>query len=203
MTRILTLFAALLIVLALFLMFREEAPNYSKPVPGAVDKQNDQPETVDTDFHTWNEFSPENGLFKVLLPATPQYVSDMVIDPKTLEPRKYETYALAANNGVGYIINVISLPPSSKLDEESLKTAVTDMLERNKENKLKQMKMGVFREKPALDFSLGNKDVLIEGKVMAHDNKIYILSMIGKEDSFDKKNFDFFINSFHFTEEKK
>jgi hypothetical protein len=96
---------------------------------------------------------------------------------------------------------VISLPESSKPNEESLKTAVTEMLERNKENKLINMKMGLLHDNPALGFSIGNKDVLIEGKVLAHDNRVYILSMIGKEGSFDKKEFDFFVNSFDFVDD--
>lgn len=202
MTRIMMILAALLIALAAFLMFRNQA-NDSKITPPAVKTPIEVQASADSDFHTWNEFTSENGLFKVLLPGIPQYVTDMVIDQKTLEPRKFETYALAANNGSAYVINVISLPPDSKPDEAALKAAVTDMLDRNKENKLKHMEMGTLHGKPALDFSFNNNEVSIEGKVLSHQNQIYILSMIGKDDVFDKKNFDFFVNSFEFEAEKK
>lgn len=198
MTRLLILLASILIVLVGFVMFRDLSKD-SQTIPPLVTTN---PISNEPNFHEWNEFSSEQGQFKVLLPILPQHVSEKVIDPKTLEQRKYETFASAADNGAAFIINVISLPESSKPNEESLKAAVTDMLERNKENQLNHMEMGRLNENPSLDFSLSNKDVLIEGKILAHDNKMYVLSMISKKDSFNKKEFDFFVHSFDFINEK-
>lgn len=200
MTRILTLLAALLIVIAGFILIRGQLKD-SKPAEPVQNVPNAVSNKSTSNFHQWNEFSPEEGQFKVLLPAKPQYVSDVVVDQKTQEQRKYETFAIATDNGPAFMISVISLPESSKPNEESLKAAVTDMLDRNKENKLINMKMGLLHDNPALDFSIGNQDVLIEGKVLAHDNKVYILSMLGKKASFDKKEFDFFVNSFDFVDD--
>lgn len=200
MTRILTLLAALLIVIAGFILIRGQLKD-SKPTEPVHNVPNAGSSKSNLNFHEWNEFSPGEGQFKVLLPAKPQHVSDVVVDQKTHEQRKYETFAIATDNGPAFMISVITLPESNKPSEESLKAAVTDMLERNKENKLINMKMGLLHDNPALDFSIGNKDVLIEGKVLAHDNKVYILSMLGKEGSFDKKEFDFFVNSFDFVDD--
>lgn len=201
MTRILTLLAAVLFIVGVLLLFKGQSKDSTATSQQAV-TSSDVQETDDSDFHTWKVFKSELGDFKVLLPGTPQYISDMVIDPKTLDPQKFETYAVVANNGAGYVINVISMPETSKVDDDSLKNAVNDMLERNKENKLKQMNLGVFNGKIALDFSMENKEIQIEGKVLAQGNKIYILSMISKEGKFNKKNYDFFINSFGFVEKE-
>lgn len=201
MTRILILLAAILIVLAAILMFRGRTKD-SGLRHETINKPNEVQASNDLDFSSWNDFTSDQGDFRISMPGIPQHVADMIIDQKTLEPHKYETFASVANNGVGYVVNVITLPSTSKPEETSLKGVVTDMLNRNKENQLKGMKTGSFHEKKAVDFSFENKDVSIDGKVFAHGNKIFVLSTISQKDSSDKKNFDFFVNSFHLLDEQ-
>lgn len=207
MSRIFTLLAALFVIFLAYLMLsnRNPDPEISPIVVPPAPQKNQTATNAASSFHEWREFSSNSSHFKALLPNLPQHVTDTVTDPKTQEPRKYETFAAAADHGSAFMINAITFsnPTGAEASEESLKAAVTDMLARNKENKLNQMKIGNFHGTRALDFSLSNGDILIEGKVFAHKNIMYILSMINKKDSFDRKEFDFFINSFDFFDEGK
>lgn len=211
MSRLLTLFAALLIAVTAYLLLRgqESKPVISSQAPISTIPAKETTATAVPhspevpNFQDWREFTSKTGHFKALLPALPQHVTDTVTDPKTQQPRKYETFATAADNGAAFMINAItfSTPGEANAGEESLKAVVNDMLARNKENKLNTMNASTFRGARALDFSLSNGDVLIEGKVFAHDKTMYILSMINKKDSFNKKELDFFINSFDFVDD--
>ena len=194
------LLAVLIIAAAGFIILRYNTAN-----PGQ-EKAAQTPPKAATDtvgnLHQWREFSSDTGKFKVLLPTLPQHVTDMLADPKTREQRKYETFVAAGDNGAAFMISAISSPNSlnSEDNDETLKSAVSDMMARNKENKLNKMEMGKFREQRAVDFSLTNGDLLIVGKVFSHNNILYILSMINKSSSFNPQELDFFINSFHFSD---
>lgn len=200
MSKLLTLFAALLIVTAGYLLFRQTRTDIATDTPVEVSK----PKAAEKipNLHEWREFSSDTGKFKVLLPTVPQHVTDMFADPKTREQRKYETFVAAGDNGSAFMISAITFPNNIDADnaDETLKSAVADMLARNKDNKLNKMESGKFRNQRAIDFSLSNGDLLIVGKVFAHNNILYILSMINKADSFNPKELDFFSNSFDFND---
>ena len=200
MSRTLKLLAALLIATAGFLLLRHYRSDPSKngtEVNGQMATTNNV-----TNLHEWREFSSDTGRFKVLLPTLPQHVTDMYADPKTREQRKYETFVAAGDNGAAFMISAITFPNNLDADngEETLKSAVADMLARNKDNKLNKMEVGKFRNQKAIDFSLSNSDLKIVGKVFSHNNILYILSMINKDSTFNGKEFDFFINSFDFVD---
>ena len=204
MSRILTLLAALLVVIAAFLLLRNNTVNHKTSSP-AQDAPDAKPVQNNAHFLTWREFEFKPGRFKVLLPALPQHVSDTVTDPKTKEPRKYETFATASDNGSAFIVNAITYasPFEAQANEDYLKEAVTEMLSRNTENKLNNMKAGTFRGRPALDFSMNNGDMLIEGKILTHHEVMYILSMLSKKEAFNKDELNYFINSFQFIDEEQ
>jgi hypothetical protein len=213
MSRSLTLLAALLLLTAILLILRNYETNDDKDInlkPTPISNSSASAQKNDSNFHQWHEFTSETSNFKVLLPSLPQHVSDTVLDSKTKELRKFDTFALAEDNGSSFIINAITFDPNHevKADEESFKGAVDDMITRNKDNKINSLKMGSFRGMPALDFSLNNEAMTneamtIEGKVFAHGNKMYILSMIHSKGTFNKKEFDFFINSFDFIDSER
>ena len=204
MSRLLTLLAALLVITAVFFMVRDRNRNEkSDAIEPITNTSSVQLSTTEpSNFHDWRIFNSDQGHFKVLLPTLPQHVSDVVVDQKSQEPRKYETYASASDNGAAFMVNAITFTNSNDVSEEqALKAAVTDMLARNKENKLVEMKMGRFLNGPALDFSLSNGDLLIIGKVLTRDKTMYILSMINNKDNYSQKELDFFLNSFEITGE--
>lgn len=200
MSRTLTLLAALLIATAGFLLLRHYR---SDPSQGSVTGTN-AVKAADkiTNLHEWREFTSDTGRFKVLLPTLPQHVTDMFVDPKSREQRKYETFVAAGDNGAAFMISAITFPNNldAENSEETLKSAVADMLARNKDNKLNKMESGKFRNQRAVDFSLSNGELLIVGKVFSHNNLLYILSMINKDASFNPKELDFFVNSFDFID---
>ena len=202
MSRSITLVAALFVVLVAYLLIRNHENNSNLPEQVNHVAQ-EQAAQEPPKFHEWREFSFKPDHFKVLLPALPQHVSDKIQDSKTKTRLKYETFASAGDNGAAFMVNAVSFPAEEPVNEEYLKALVNDMLARNKENKLLQMKKSTFHETPAFDFSFSNEDLLIEGKIFAHGNTSYILSMINKKNLFDRREWDFFLNSFDFVDDKQ
>lgn len=196
MTRTLSILIALLVLLGSFLVIRYAKDSY-KILP--IDEKNPLTD-ASSNFLNWREFRSPEGTFKVLLPSLPQHVADKVADPITREPRKFDMYATADENGTVYMISTTSFPNKvgDKNVEEVLRSVVNDMLERNKENKLKSAKLGSFRKSQSLDFALENADVTVAGKAFLQGNTMYVLSMLDKTASFKTAEFDFFVNSFDF-----
>lgn len=200
MSRTLILFATLFVVLAGILFFRDYRRSEA-PLPTASLETSQMAKGQEIgNINEWREFSFKPAHFKVWLPALPQHVTDTVIDQKTQESHKYETFATAGDSGAAFMVNAITMSGAIPPSEEALKKVVSSMLERNKDNTLNKMTMGTFQGMRALDFSLNNGNVLIVGKVFAHDDTVYILSMVDEKNRFNVKEFDFFVNSFEFTE---
>ncbi len=156
------------------------------------------PHSTGADFSDWREFTPPAGKFKVLLPGLPQHATDKFVDPTTNEPRKYETFVAVDEHESAFMISMITFPHAidDKAVDEVLKSIVNEMLKRNKDNKIVSMKLGNFRYYKALDFSLANGDLVIEGKVIAHDDSLYVLSMISKNNNYSPQSLAYFVNSF-------
>lgn len=193
MSRTLTILIAILVLIGSFLMIRYAKDSY-KILP--FDEKN--PLNSPNNFQDWKEFSESDGKFQALFPVLPQHAADKIADPITKEPRMYDMYASASDSGAGFIISAITFP--EKIDQKDvndvLRSAVNDVLARNKENTLNMGKVEKFNDLDSLDFTIENKEVKVAGKVILHDNMLYILSMADKASDFDHNKLKFFINSF-------
>jgi hypothetical protein len=202
MSRILSIAIAIGLLAFAFLTIRSFKTTHQPPQTDSAKLA--LPANEASNFLEWREFAAPTGQFKVLLPALPQHATDKILDPKTQEPRKYDTFVSADDEGTAFMISTITFP--RKLEEEdtdaTLKSVVNDMLARNKDNKLKAMNFNKFRNHKALDFSLTNGELVVAGKVFAQGHTLYVLSMIDKAETFNPKELDFFVNSFDVTEDK-
>lgn len=197
MTRTLTLLILLAVIVGGFLVIR----NSSHLVKDSIDTEN--PATP-TDFSHWREFTSKKENFKIIFPGLPQHATDKISDPWTGELRKYDTFVAADNEGPALMISVITFPKNIHAEadlEEKLKKVVNEMLLRNSDNRLKSMDMNGYRGAKSLDFAMTNGELIIKGKVFAHKNKLYILSMIGHQDMFNPAMLNYFINSFQILNE--
>lgn len=201
MSKTLTVLITVFIAIMAFQVMR----HMQKPAAEIMSSsENSLPEAANntpTEFHKWREFISPAGHFKALFPALPQHATDTFIDPKTKERVKYDTFVAADDRGQAFMISSIAFPRNiddSNL-EETLKGVINDMLMRNKDNKLKMMNMGNFRQFSGLDFSLTNGEVVISGKVFAHEDTLYVISLITKDEVSSAQELDFFVNSFSIT----
>jgi hypothetical protein len=156
------------------------------------------PQPVETHYETWREFTSPVGDFKVLVPNLPQHATDKIIDPQTKEPRKFDMYVSAKEDGTIFMISAISFPTAAdeRTNERLLTSVINDMLARNVDNKLKMMQAGKFRHFQTMDFAIENNDVILGGKAFVHDKTLYVLSVVSKQGTLNSKDFDFFVNSF-------
>lgn len=154
------------------------------------------------EFQNWHEFTPPNGKFKVLLPTLPQHANEKLEDPKTKEPRQYEMYVSEKDNGTIFMISMITMldNKNAQINEDILKKVINDLLATNPDSKVKKMDMGSYREHPAMDFSIENGPVNIDGKAFIMGNTLFLLTSAAKHENYQHQEFDFFINSFQLNE---
>jgi len=147
-------------------------------------------------FQNWHEFQSPDNAFKVRMPSLPHHATENLKDPQQ-GSRKYEMY-VAEHNGAVYMISVITMldAQAMKIDEQVLSSVMNELLANNPDGKVKSMNMGVFQAYPAMDFSLENKDVNIDGKAFLVNNILYLLTAVSKVNSPRADDKDFFINSF-------
>ena len=152
----------------------------------------------DSKYDNWKEIQSKNGEFTVQFPVLPQHTYENRKDPQTQEVRRYDIYVSEKGNGTIFMITMITFP-AGKITESGgklLNNAMNDMLQTNSKNKLKTMKIGSFQKAEALDFSIENDQIVIDGKAFMLGNTLYVLSAIGKNETYNTKEFDHFANSF-------
>lgn len=218
MSKAISLFIILLLIMFAFLFLRDfktmessdkpvvKETNSSLQVTGnSQSNESLESPALSNNIHNWREFTSVKKNFKVFLPTLPQHLADKVPDPATGEMRKYETYLAAGDNNTAFMVNTISL--TNKLDlknaEETLRNVISEIISRNKENKLEGSKVGKFREYPALDFTIKGQDNSVTGKVFTDGNTVYILSMIADPAKQNPEEMDFFVNSFELLDKNK
>lgn len=203
MSRTFTILIALILFMIAFIILRsyKSEPPTSEFVPSP---KSDVSTASETNLQDWREFTSVTKHFKVLLPSLPQHVADKVFDAGSGEMRKYETFIAADNRGAAFMVSTILYAHNVEKEDasaESLKAAITDILSRNKGNKLNEIKPGHFHNYPALDFSITSNEMSIEGKVFAFGNTIYVLSMVDRSDVFNQQELSYFMNSFELIDE--
>ena len=151
-----------------------------------------------TNFTKWHEFSAPLGQFKVLLPNIPHHATEAYRELKSNEMRQYDLFVSSKEDGTLYTVYLISFPEKKnfKPDIDYLKSFIQEMLKSNSNNKIKSIKSVPYKKGTAVDFIVENQDATIEGKAFFKDNTVYVLSTTSKNENRNKKEFDFFINSF-------
>lgn len=203
MSRTIPLIGIVIVILVGFLVFHYAKETNQNSSLNTKEPLVSSSVSSEIDLHKWRQFSPSSGKFKVMLPGIPQHVTEMIKDSKSLESRKYDTYATGEENGPMFMLSTIVLKEPINLPEteEVLKKMLQEILARNENNNLKTMKFSNFHNLRALDFSMANGELLIAGKIFAHNNTIYILSMVNKSDIFNPRELSFFIDSFEFLDD--
>jgi hypothetical protein len=146
----------------------------------------------------WKLWKPNSNKFQVSLPAAPQVTSGKVVDPKTSKPHLHKTFLVPSENGRLYMIQVIR--PDDQESSSDLKEIITSLASNSKDNLVKDLQEGVFKNDKSIDFLIENKDATIRGKAFKHGKEIYVLSMTTNDDESDLSDYTFFLNSFDFLE---
>ena len=167
-------------------------------VPTPAEKVDVSAPSGEPTYVNWHEFSAPDGAFKVMFPVLPQHAAENIADSKTKEVRTYNMYVAEKNDGTIFMITTITFPQERdpKSTETLLTKAMNDMVESNPKNKLKNMKVNNYQDMKALDFSIENDEISIDGKAfMVHDT-LYVLTSLGKNGHYNQREFAFFANSF-------
>lgn len=171
--------------------------------PSRVNRQEMTVASNDTkQIQDWHEFSPASEKFKVSFPVLPQHATESLVDPKTKETRQYDMYVSEKDNGTIFMISLITMLENSqaKINDEVLKNVIDDLVSTNPHSKIKSMKMGSYREYPAMDFSIESDKVNIDGKAFIVGNTLYLLTSVAKVEDYKSSEFDYFMNSFQLND---
>lgn len=148
---------------------------------------------------SWREFSPQSGSFKVLFPAVPQFAKEAVNIPNTDKKRRYEMYASETINGTVFMVSVITYPQDydTTSKAQTIQSVIDELVASDPANHLLESRDTVFLDFPAMDFHMVNKEFDIEGKSFMNDKTVYVLTYVARNNDYDQKDYDYFINSFH------
>lgn len=151
------------------------------------------------EFQGWQQFSPPSKAFSVLLPVLPQHAT------ANQEGRNYEMYISQLENGTIFMVSLIRFknPFEDKYTEMLLHTIMEDLQHSNPENKLESNQMKTFAEHKALEFTIVNKEIAMKGMTFVSGQTLYVLSYISKLSNPNKKEYDYFLQSFHLNQEVK
>lgn len=157
---------------------------------------------AETDYQNWQEFASPSSTFKVLVPSTPQHVSDKSSDPKTQTIRKDDVYIAEKKNGNVFMIHIITFQNKKEAktaEDELLQNFLNDMLASNPNNKLVASQPAIYKGQRSLDFVIENETFNYDVREFVHENTLIVLSNVSRKNSHNLKDFQFFINSFEFT----
>ncbi len=151
----------------------------------------------------WHEFTAPSEKFRVLVPSLPQHATEKLEDPQTKEPRQYDMYVSEKDDGSIFMISIITMldKTQGKVDEGVVSKIIHDMTKASPESKLKAMNMGKYGEHQAIDFSIEGARVNIDGKAFMVENTLYILTAAAQPKYYNRKEVDFFLNSFRLLPE--
>lgn len=155
-------------------------------------------EATNGNFSNWREYTSTYHHFKVHMPTLPQHANDKVMDQKTGETRRYDTFVSADSNGQAYMVTVITFakPISKENIEPLLKDTISEMVSRNKDNKLVSVEADNFKTFKALKFTVSNGQLYMIGEAFVRDNSLFIVSILTKTLNTDSEELKFFSDSF-------
>lgn len=191
---VMTFFGVLLLVVLFFL---SEMKNAYKVIP-----IKESPVLVATPYLEWKDFTSQSGKFVVSFPVPPQNAKDVVNVPRSDLKRTYDMYVSEKNDGTIFMVSVITYPKELVIANSNflLDEVVDEMMQTNPKNRLLKKEASTYNGMPAIDFKIDNKIYDIEGKVIANNEVIYLLSYLAKKGKFDADEYHHFIDSFKLTD---
>lgn len=180
-----------LAILVALLYYQEREQPHNTSQGGALTKD-------EGGFSLWQEFKPQSGLFKVLLPNPPQYAKDLVPIAGSEQRLRYDIYASEKIDGTLFLISVITYPEESDVTSsmDILKQTVEELKRSKPDNEMTKVKESLYHNHQALDFSMVNREFRVEGKAFIVDKIVYVLSYGSRKSDFNATEYEHFVNSF-------
>lgn len=146
----------------------------------------------------WSEFESTVTGFRVLLPELPSHNQEDVTLPDGESTVRYHVYLCEARGGSTFMVSVMRYPDQFSLAEPSdlLQSVVNEMIASNAGNEIDEMENIRFLGQEAIEFALTNKDILIRSRAFLFGKSLYVLTLIDRDETFTKKEFEAFTGSF-------
>jgi hypothetical protein len=128
------------------------------------------------EFASWVSVAPENKLFTVKFPSSPQKNSNTFPIPDTDTSVAQELYRAEDEGGTAYFVitSVYPTSPDATNVEATLRAALDGMVQASVDNKLLQSNMSDFKGVPSLEFVIqGSGGQFHQGKILLKDRTLY------------------------------
>lgn len=146
-------------------------------------------------FEKWHEYSSPQ--FHVLFPALPHYARERAPVQNSKEVSDYQMFVSLGDDGSVYSINIISfMHRDVNVEGEFLQNYMEGILKQNPDNEIKDIRKSIFKSLKALDFNVDSKEITVYGKAFLDGKDLYILTITTKPEFFNRREFEFFLNSF-------
>lgn len=136
-------------------------------------------EVSDETLAVWREYHSDVGKFKVLFPAYPQHANEVVPVPNTHVYLEYNIYIAEPDVHSSYMVSLITYPGEMDVTnpENILQTVMSEMLQANPLNQLKQVNLSYFEEHPQLEFTIENPEISMVNRAIMVGHTLYLLTV--------------------------
>ncbi len=157
------------------------------------------PEEVQAILEKWRVYHAPNGEFSAKFPIMPQQVSHSIVDPKTRTTRTYEMHISTKPDGSIFSVIEATYSGDFSAPEAILKKTVEELFQDSVYKYVTSMKMVSYKGLEALQFNIGNDQIVIDGRAFIHNKSIYVIAVIQRVENFVPQESEFFFDSFTFN----
>lgn len=152
-------------------------------------------------FSNWKKMYSSSGKCSILFPEDPEHLQQTMVLPDDEAELKYDVYVAGFDQKAVYMVLIAEYPMAvnETYAELSLESFLNGILTQNPHNKLIFADLITVQGHKALDFFIRTKDVYFKGRAIMANNQLYLLAMECEVQNYQEGEFNYFIDSFKFT----
>ena len=201
--QLVTIILIVVVAILIYVFFRRSSEELPKGLREADLNEGNQAQIEPK--KEWKKYVSQNGQFTVLLPAMPQFASEVVPLSPDKGYIKYDMYlSRDAKSGSTFMISIIQYPQDfdTASADSILDGVMKEMLAGNANNQLDKSQKRTFKNYPSLTFSIMNQDYALHCEAFLIGKKLYVLTMIDRNGQTLDVLFQKFLDSFQLNEKQ-
>lgn len=150
------------------------------------------------EFSQWRQYTSTIGNFQVDMPTVPQHATETVVVPKSNTKLLYNMYAADDEATGSYAVNTIDYPDDLPLGNHRpiLDGVMNQLMGTHPDNELKSLELLDSDNGQMLQFFVETPNTLVGARTFIVGQRLYLITVIDKKDSFSDQRFRHFVESF-------
>lgn len=144
----------------------------------------------------WKDFFSIPGRCHIQFPSDPQHLQQKMGEEQDL--LSYDVYVAGDSNKIVYFLLVASFPINMNEEQkhQCLEGFLSGILTNNPDNELVDAQIVHLEGKNGIDFQIKNGERHFQGRVLAHENLMYLLACECDKEYFSFEDFKKYLSSF-------